>query len=156
VNTASDPVDFDYDGASVAAMGKVSFVALGGSGHGAVVAGGDVDGDAFEEIVVGRGPGPTQASEAMGFDFDATAVAALAGFDVTPYTTLYGARVTAGDVDGDGRAELVMGPGEAPSAAASVRTFRYAASALAPIAAGAFDAFPSSYGVVVATGFLGF
>ncbi|MFN7975493.1 MAG: PKD domain-containing protein [Acidobacteriota bacterium] len=146
---------FDYDGATVGAIGKINFVASPG-GYGAIPRGGDVDGDAFDEIVVGRGPGPTLAAEAFGFDYDATAVAALPGFDVVPFTSLYGLRVACGDVDGDGTGELASGPGEDPTAAAAIASFDYAGGSITPIGPGTFSPFTSAYGAVVASGVFGY
>lgn len=51
-----------------------------------------------------------------------------------------------GGMAGDGTGELVAAQGEAPTATAALRTCRYAAGALAPMSAGAFDAFPAAQG----------
>ncbi|MFN7973938.1 MAG: hypothetical protein U0166_16605 [Acidobacteriota bacterium] len=91
---------------------------------------GDVDADAFDEIVVAPGPGPANTARFQGFDYDGTAVLPLAGFDVTPFATLYGGRVGDGDVTGDGRADLICAAGTDPAADATVKGFSYVGGTL--------------------------
>lgn len=57
----------------------------------------------------------------MGFNYDATNVAALPGFDVTPYGGSYGGRVGLGDVSGEGWADLLPGAGRDPASSAMVK-----------------------------------
>ncbi|MFN7973451.1 MAG: PKD domain-containing protein [Acidobacteriota bacterium] len=146
---------FNYDGSAIAAIGKINFTAAAG-GYGANPAGGSVDADRFDEILVGRGPGPAIPSEALGFDYDAASIAPLAGFDIVAFPTMYGARVSGGDVDGDAIGELVVAPGEDPAASAALESYDYNGSNLTQIAAGSFSPFGSSYGAIVATGRFGY
>ena len=116
---------FDYDGGSVSLLSKVNFIAwAAGTGYGANVASADVDADARAEILVAKGPGPTLAASVRGYRYAGTL--ALLGIDFSAYAgTLYGARVGAGDVAGDGRAELLTGPGRDPAAPSNVRAYAY-------------------------------
>ena len=140
---------FDYDGVALASLAKVNFNAFATPGYGAFVAAGDADGDGFHEFVGAPGPGPALAATLRGFDYDGQAVAAIAGFDVTPYATHYGARGGTGDVDGDGRADLLAGAGRDPAADSLVRRYALRSGSLAPIA-GSFVPFgTATYGVSV-------
>ncbi|MFN7972949.1 MAG: PKD domain-containing protein [Acidobacteriota bacterium] len=147
---------FDYDGATVTAMAKVNFTAFASAAFGANPASGNVDADAFDEIVAARGPGASQTCQIAGFDYDGSSISALAGFDVTPFPGAFGARAAAGDVDGDGVMELVAAQGEDPVATAALRTYRYAAGALSPVAAGSFAAFPVAQGAIAGMGVFGY
>ena len=86
-------------------------------GGGVYVAGADLDGDGRAEIVTGAGPG------------GAPHVRAFDGFGGALPTSFYayapsfpgGVRVAAGDIDGDGKAEIITGAG--PGGAPHVRAF---------------------------------
>jgi hypothetical protein len=116
---------FDVDGTAVSAIARINFIAFAATGHGGVVGAGDVDGDAFAELVAAPGPGPTLPSRFLGFDHDGGPVALLRWYDTTPYPTRYGGRLGFGDVDPDGREELLTGPGPDPSAPALADTVRW-------------------------------
>ncbi|MFN7975198.1 MAG: hypothetical protein U0166_23075 [Acidobacteriota bacterium] len=144
---------FDYDGAAIASISKINFNAFATTQYGANVAGGDADGDAFAEIAGAPGPGasPSFPSRFLGFDYDGAAIAALPGFDVTPFTTSYGGRVGLGSIPADGRDDLVAGAGRDPAADATVAAHRYTGASLTPYAP--FVAFPAAtYGVSATAG----
>ena len=149
---------FDVDGGSAASIAKINFNAFGIPQYGANVAGGDFDGEGYGEIAATPGPGPGTAfpSRFVGFDFDATAVVPLPGFDVTPYPSIYyGGRVGSGDPSGDGASDLITGAGRDPAADATVNAYGYDGANLAPLSP-TFDPFPGqTYGVNVAGGNLG-
>ena len=149
---------FNYDGVSVASLAKVNFNAFATSQYGVNVAGGDVDGDGYEEIAATPGPGQGASfpSRFLAFDFDGVSIGGLPGFDVTiPAATSYGGRVGLGDVTGDGSANLLAGAGRDPSASATVRPYVYLGGAVTPLLT--FDPFPGSgYGVNPAGGALGY
>ncbi|MFN7975006.1 MAG: PKD domain-containing protein [Acidobacteriota bacterium] len=147
---------FDYDGASISAISKINFNAFAGGGFGCNPGGGDADGDAYGEIVAGRGPGPSLSEDVAGFDYDGASITALAGYGVTLGSALYGARGSCGDIDGDGQGELVAGAGESPSASPTVQSYDYSGSALTAIGTGTFNAFSGSYGVIPASGVFGY
>jgi Peptidase family M23/FG-GAP-like repeat len=70
------------------------------------VAAGDVDGDGIDEIITGAGPGG--GPHVRVFKTDGTNVASFFAYDAR---FSGGVRVAAADVDGDGRAEIITGPG---------------------------------------------
>ena len=145
---------FNYDGSATSSIAKVNFNAFATT-YGANVAAGDADTDGYDEIATAMGPGPANPDAFAGFDYDGAAVAALAGFQVTPDGTLYGGRVGAGDLSGDGRDDLLCGDGRDPAAPATVRAYEYSGTALA-LLPGSFTPFSAGYGVNVAGGELGY
>ena len=150
---------FDYDGASVAAIAKIDFLAFAAPRYGAVVASGEVDGDGFDELLAAPGPGsgPSFPARLRGYDYDGVALAPLPGFDtVASAGTAYGARLGVGDMDGSGAQEALAAAGPDPAATTTVRAFAYDGSTLSS-GAGGFDTFPGmSYGATVAGAALGF
>jgi hypothetical protein len=103
---------FDFTGKQ-----KTSFYAFDPRFAGGVyVASADLDGDGQAEIVAGSG----QAGGPQVRVFDATGKL-LTSFDAYESTFAGGVHVAAGDIDGDGRAEIVTGPG--PGRPADVKTF---------------------------------
>lgn len=70
------------------------------------VAAGDVDGDGIDEIITGAGPGG--GPHVQVFKADGTVVSSFFAYDAR---FAGGVRVAAGDVDGDGNAEIITGPG---------------------------------------------
>jgi hypothetical protein len=123
---------FRYDATAIA---RISFYAFGTLRFGVNVASGDVDGVPPGEILAGAGPGAVFGPHVRGFRFDGAAVAPVAGLGFYGYHTLrYGVEVAGADVDGDGTADMLTGPGPGPVFAPQVRGFRYAGSGIAPIA----------------------
>ncbi|MBI5071356.1 S8 family serine peptidase [Candidatus Falkowbacteria bacterium] len=70
------------------------------------VAAGDVDGDGKSEIITGAGPGG--GPHVRIFRQDGTPIG---GFMAFPTTFRGGVNVAAGDVDGDGKADIIVAPG---------------------------------------------
>ena len=83
-----------------------SFIAFEGFAGGVNVAAGDVNGDGQADIVVGSGPGGPGGHVRV---FDGANVAPIELLSFFPFSPAYigGADVAAGDVDGDGRADIV-------------------------------------------------
>ena len=116
---------FNYDGQALAAIAKVSFFAFGTPRYGVAAACGDVDGDLYDEILAGAGPSPSFAAQVKGFDFDGASVTAIPGFNLLAFSGMYGVKVASGDIDSDGRGEVVAGAGEDPVIGARVRTYHW-------------------------------
>src|SRR3972149_5284700 len=82
--------------------------------YGLVIGSGLLDADGFEEVLGGKGPGPTFDAEVRGFNYDGGALTAMTGVDFLAFTgATAGARVEAGDFDNDGYEEIVAAPGPA-------------------------------------------
>jgi hypothetical protein len=121
-----------------------SFLAYEYGDFGAKIATGDLDGDGLEEIVTGPGPGAGYPSQIRTFRHDGTP---LTQFIAYP-TAGFGANVAVGDVDGDGRDEIVTAPGPDISHASLVRVFRQDGTLISE-----FIAYPTAgFGAVVAAG----
>jgi serralysin len=111
---------------SVVALAKVSFFAYGTLRYGLHVRAGDLDGDGFEELLTGAGPGAPFGPHVRAFDYDGAALAGMPAVNFFAYATLsYGAEVAGGDLDGDGYAEILTGPGPSQSFAANSKGFDY-------------------------------
>ena len=109
---------WNYDGANLAPIPGVSFLAYGTPRWGVNVECGDLDGDGIDELVTGPGPGTIFASHIRGWNVDGGAAAAMGGVNFIAYPDLvWGARVGVGDLDGDEYAEILTAPGPGPKPA---------------------------------------
>jgi hypothetical protein len=108
------------------------------------VAAGDVDGDGRAEIVVGAGPGGGPHVRVLAWS--GAALEERASFFAYAPGFVGGVFVAAGDVDGDGRAEVVTGPGA--GGGPHVRVFTGSGAATG----GEFFAYDPSFGGGVAVG----
>ncbi|MFN7971366.1 MAG: hypothetical protein U0166_03310 [Acidobacteriota bacterium] len=142
---------FTRTGTSIA---KVNFFAYATLRYGVGVGAGDVDGDTHDEILSGAGPGAVFGPHVRGFDYDGATLRAIAKISFFAYGTLkFGVNTRAGDLDGDGFAELLTAPGPGPSFASQLRGFDYDGALLTPIAKINFNAFTTpGYGATIATG----
>ncbi|MFN7975356.1 MAG: hypothetical protein U0166_23885 [Acidobacteriota bacterium] len=145
---------FDYDGSAITSIGSI-----GGASccYGYNVSAAQIDGDAFDEYLLAPGPSAVLGAQVRGFNFDGVGTTAIAKLNFYAFNTMYGARLAAGDIDPTlNQDELVIGPGEDPTAAANVRTFTYG-SGIGTLPGGDFLAFgSSSFGVVVGAGNFGY
>ncbi len=117
---------WNVDGAAVQPVPGVSFFAYGTLKWGVNTACGDIDGDGIDEIVTGAGPGPVFGPHVRGWNIDGTAAQPITGISYFAYGTLrYGVNVACGDIDGDGRDEILTGPGPSPVFGAQVRGWHY-------------------------------
>jgi len=148
---------FDYDGTpGVTPVPGVSYFAYGTPKWGANVAAGDIDGDGYDEILTGPGPGNIYGPHIRGWDVDGGSATAIGAVSYLAYgTNKKGAKVTCGDLDGDGIDEIVTSPGPSSFFAAHVRGWNYDGASLSAMADVSFFAWPSSaarYGANVEAG----
>jgi hypothetical protein len=117
---------FDYDGGPSAIPDPgVSYFAYGTLKWGVNVAAGDIDGDGFDEIITGAGPGAVFGAHVRGWDHDGTGgVTPAPGVSYFAYgTPRFGVNVGSGDLDGDGIDEIITGPGPGEIFGAHVRAW---------------------------------
>jgi hypothetical protein len=117
--------------------------------NGVYVAAGDLDGDTFADVIAGGGPGGGPRVFALsGKGLVANQQTQLANFFAGDTSSTGGIRVAATNLDGDARADLVVGAGTK----AGSRVTAYAGSAIPvqgqPIERFAFEAFPGFAGGV--------
>jgi len=148
---------FDYDGApGVTPVPGVSFFAYGTPKWGVNVATGDIDGDGFDEIITGPGPGTMYGPHVRGWNVDGGPAAAIPTVNFLAYgTNQYGVHVSCGDVDDDGIDEIVTGSGPCAVFGPHVRGWNYDGSAVSPLPGYSFLAWhtpPFGYGVSVYAG----
>ncbi|MFN7973128.1 MAG: Ig domain-containing protein [Acidobacteriota bacterium] len=147
---------WDYDGTAIASIGKINYNAYTFT-YGVNPSGGDVDNDGFAEIGTAPGPGPTNPSNFLGWNYDNATITALTNFNTTPFTTLFGGRLGLGDVNTTGNWELLAGAGRDATANSTVLTYTYVGTTLTQINAPGFIPFGTDmYGVNLSAGQLGF
>jgi len=149
---------FSYDPAAgtTSPMAGVSFFAYGTLRWGVVVTAGDVDGDGIDEIITAPGPSAAFGAHVRGWNHDGTEIAPIPGFSFfawPPGQYRYGARISAGtDLTGNGRTELVAGPGPDPTAGSPVSVFSLDGTTVTRLFS--LQAFPAgwTHGVTVSAG----
>lgn len=137
-----------------APLAKVNFFSYGTLRYGVNVAGGHLDADAYGEILSAPGPGSVFGPQVRGFDVDGGAVRVIPSINFFAYATLrYGAVAVAGDVEGDGFAEVLTGPGPSPAFSAQVRGWNVDGGPVVSIPSLNFVGLPGvRHGVHVAAG----
>ena len=117
-------------------------------GGGVFVACGDVDSDGLADVITGAGPGG--GPHVRAFSLAGGGVTEIASFFAYAPAFGGGVRVAAGDVDGDGLADIITGAG--PSGGPHVRAFSLAGGGVTEVAS--FYAYDPSFtgGVFVAGG----
>jgi hypothetical protein len=145
---------WNLDGDDAAPMPGVSFLAYGTPRWGVNVAAGDIDGDGFDEIVTGAGPGPVFGPHVRAWNVDGGTATAIPGVSYFAYATpRWGVNVTTGDFDGDGLDEIITGAGPGTVYGPHVRGWKWDGSTITPLPGLSFMAYGTlQYGVNVAAG----
>ncbi len=132
----------------------VSFLAYGTSKFGVNVAAGDLDGDGYDEIVTGAGPGAVFGPHVRGWNVDGGTATPVPEVNFFAYGTLkYGVNVACGDLNGDSIDEIVTGAGPGSVFGPHVRGWKVDGETVAPIPGVSFFAYGTlKYGVNVAAG----
>jgi len=120
-------------------------------GYGANVAAGDLDGDGRAEIIIGAGPDPRKAGQVIILKIVDGLLYASESF-IAYEGSRYGVYVSTADLDGDGKAEILTGPGPALKNKSIVKIFRGDGRLM-----GEFQAYPDymKFGVRVSGGGVG-
>ncbi len=135
---------FDYDGgSSITPLSWVNYFAYGTPKWGVNVAAGDLDGDGFDEIVTGAGPGAVYGPHVRGWRTVGENVSPMTAVSFMAYGTHhFGVKVSCGDIDGDGLAEIITGPGPSPAFSARIRAFDYDGQGVSQVVGFDFMAWP--------------
>ena len=131
------------------------FLAYGVRRFGANVVCGDLDGDGREEILTGPGPGDVFGPHVRGWGWDGPGgVTPLPGLSFLAYGThRFGVNVACGDIDGDGREEILTGAGPGDVFGPHIRGWDWNGSSVVPIPGVSFLAYGTNrFGVEVSCG----
>ena len=148
---------FDYDDTdSITPVPGVSFIAYNTRKRGVHVSAGDIDGDGYDEIITGPGPGVVFGPHVRGWNLDDGSAKALSSVSFLAYGTLkYGVVVACGDMDNDGFSEIATAPGPSSSFGSHIRGWNYDDISISPLSSCSFFAWPPSearYGARVYAG----
>jgi hypothetical protein len=134
---------FGYDNSgTLTPVAGVNYFAYGVPKWGVNVACGDIDGDGFDEIVTGAGPGAVYGAHVRGWNVDDGVAATMPGVNFLAYgTPKFGVNVACGDIDGDGCCEIITGPGPGVMFSPHVRAWNCDGSTVSAIGAINFFAF---------------
>ena len=148
---------FNYDGTpSIQPIHDCSFMAYSTRKWGVNVARGDVDGDGYDEIITGAGPGAIFGPHVRGWNVDGSKARSMGNVSYFAYgTRKYGVVVAAGDLDGDGFDEIVTAPGPSKIFSAHICGWNYDGTSITQLPGCSFFAWPSAelkYGARVYSG----
>jgi len=145
---------WNLDGGDAAPMPGVNFLAYGTPRWGVNVAAGDIDGDGYDEVITGAGPGAVFGPHVRAWNVDGENATPIPQVSFFAYgTPRWGVNVAAGDLDGDGIDEIITGAGPGVVYGPHVRGWNWDGSALAPLPGLSFMAYGTfQFGVNVAAG----
>jgi len=149
---------FQYANGTVTPINPVSFFAYGTKKWGANVAGGDIDNDGFDEIITGPGPGSVFGPHVRAFNYDnsGSTPTPVPGVSFIAYgTKQWGANVAVGDLNNDGRDDILTAPGPGGVFGPHIRGFQYNGATVQPMGGVSFFAYNQNsfrYGAVAFIG----
>jgi len=119
-------------------------------GYGLISAAGDLDGDGYDELIAGPGPGPYHPALVQLLDWDGSRLASFQAYG----TPRYGVLVSCGDLNDDGVDEIVTGAGPGAVYGPHVRGWHWdGGSIVTPLPGVSFLAYGTNrWGVNVACG----
>jgi sugar lactone lactonase YvrE len=133
---------YSTSGATVA----FDLVATLDTNNGAAIAVGDIDGDGIAELIAGAGDGSNNPARVRVFRADRSLLVEFA-----PFGSLNSVQVAAGDLDGDGKAEVIVTPAAGSEHAGTVAAYTYDVTTGTMVSTGiGFVAHPAPYGANVA------
>ncbi len=143
---------WNVDGGAAASIPGISYFSYGTLKWGVNVDCGDIDGDGYDEIVTGAGPGAVFGPHVRGWNVDGGAAASIPAVSFFAYGTLkYGVNVACADIDGDGIDEIITGPGPGVVFGPQVRGWNYDGGTVTSLSGVNFFAYPGAlYGAQVA------
>jgi hypothetical protein len=136
-------------------IAAVNYFAYGTLKYGVNVACGDIDGDGYDEIVTGAGPGAVFGPHVRGWNYDGGATTnAIPAVSFLAYgVPKWGANVACGDIDGDGIDEIITGPGPGAVYGPHVRGWNYDGGTLSAMPGVSYFAYGTlKWGVTVGAG----
>ncbi len=135
---------FSYTpGSGVSAVPGVNYFAYATLRWGVNVTAGDIDGDGFDEIVTGAGPGAIFGPHVRGWNIDGGTAAPIPNMGFMAYNTWkYGVNVCCADLNGDGVDEIITGPGPSNWFGAHIRGWRWDGNETTPLPNFSFFAWP--------------
>ena len=143
---------WNFDGASVTSIAKVSFFAFATLRYGVHVGGGDLEGDGYGELLAGAGPGGVFGATVRGFDVDGGWASAIAKVNFNAFPGTYGVLAAAGDVDADGFAEIGSARGPGAANPTQLRGFDYDGAQVLMLPGFDVTPFATSFGARVGLG----
>lgn len=144
-----------FDIVNNAAIAKINFFGYGTLKFGVRPGAGDLDGDGFDEILTGPGPGAVFGPHVRGWNFDNASLSAVAKVSFYAYNTLkWGVNVAGGNLDNETTYdEMATAPGPGAVFGPHVRGWNYDGTVVTAMAGLNTMAFPNGqYGANVACG----
>jgi len=144
-----------YENDTLVPENQVNFIIARNARWGIHVAAADIDGDGFDEILTGAGPGPQYGPHVRGFNYDGVTLTPMNAVNFFAYNVRrYGVKVSGGHVADMDRADILTAPGRGPVFGPHIRGFSLQDSEVRPLQGLSFFAYNSQlkYGASVSGG----